>query len=93
VKVEILNGNGVPGTGEKVAAKIDLAKFQVVNSANADNFLHPITAIIVYSEDKAIVNAANELKNELEIGDIVSQPNGQDLADITVIVGQDYANK
>lgn len=93
VKVEILNGNGVPGTGEKVAAKIDLAKFQVVNSANADNFLHPITAIIVYSEDKAIVNAANELKNELEIGDIVSQPKGQDLADITVIVGQDYANK
>jgi polyisoprenyl-teichoic acid--peptidoglycan teichoic acid transferase len=93
VKVEILNGNGVPGIGEKVAEKIDLSKYQIVNSANADNFLHPITAIIVYSDDKAIVNAANELKNELEIGDIVSQPKGQDLSDITVIVGQDYAKK
>jgi len=92
-RVEILNGNGVPGIGEKVASQLDLGKFQIVNSANADNFNHPDTVIIIYSNDKETVSAAEEIKNELEVGRIEPHPKNQDVADITVIVGKDYASK
>ena len=92
-RVEILNGNGVPGIGKKVASQLDLQKFQVVNSANADNFDHPETVIIIYANDEDTVAAAEEIKNELEVGRIELRPKNQDVADITVIAGKDYASK
>ena len=92
-RVEILNGNGVPGIGKKVASQLNLQKFQVVNSANADNFDHPETVIIIYANDEDTVAAAEEIKNELEVGRIEPRPKNQDVADITVIVGKDYASK
>jgi anionic cell wall polymer biosynthesis LytR-Cps2A-Psr (LCP) family protein len=92
-RVEVLNGNGVPGIGEQVAARLDLDTFQIVNSANADSFEHAETVIIIYSQDAATVKAAEKLRNELEVGRIEAHPDTQDMADISVIVGKDYANK
>jgi anionic cell wall polymer biosynthesis LytR-Cps2A-Psr (LCP) family protein len=92
-RVEILNGNGVPGIGQKVASQLDPGAFQIVNSANADNFDHPETVIIIYSNDKNAISAAEKIKNELEVGRIESHPKIQDIADITIIVGKDYASK
>ena len=92
-KVEILNGNGVPGVGESVAAKLDMKKFLVVNSANADNFDHPDTVILVYENDPDVVNAAEQVKQQLEAGRIEFRPKTQDVSDITIIVGKDYAQK
>lgn len=93
VRVEILNGCGVPGIGEKVASQLDLGELRIVNSANADNFDHTETLVIVYSEDKGIVSAAEEIRKDLEVGRIESHPKAQDIADITVIAGKDYASK
>jgi len=93
VKIEVLNGCGVPGVGEKVSSSIDLSKYQIVNSGNADNFDHAETVIVVYSADKTIAAAAQELRNELQVGKIESHPQGQDTAQISVIVGKDFASK
>ncbi|PKQ27899.1 MAG: hypothetical protein CVT63_05570 [Candidatus Anoxymicrobium japonicum] len=92
-KIEILNGCGVPGIGQKVSPQIDLAKFQIVNSANADTFEHPETIIIVYSDKKEIIAAAEELRNELEVGKLESHLTVESMSDISVIVGKDYVNK
>lgn len=92
-KVEILNGNGVPGIGESVAAKLDMRMFQVVNSANADNFEHPDTVLLIYENDPGVVNAAEQVTKELEAGRIEFRPKTQDISDITIIVGKDYAQK
>lgn len=92
-KVEILNGNGVPGIGETVAARLDMRMFQVANSANADNFEHPDTVILVYENEPDTVHAAELVKNVLEVGRIEFRPRTQDISDITVIVGKDYAQK
>ena len=86
-------GCGVPGIGAKASAAIDLAKFQVVNSGNADNFNHPDTLIIVYSADPNILAAANQLRNELEVGTIQQQQSSQTVSDISVIIGKDFASK
>jgi len=93
VRLELLNGCGVPGIGAKASAAIDLAKFQVVNSGNADNFNHPDTLIIVYSADPNILAAAGELRNELEVGTIQQQQSSQTVSDISVIIGKDFASK
>ena len=93
VKVELLNGCGVPGIGAKASSRIDMGKFQVVNSANADNFDHADTAILVYSQDKSVLAAAEVLRNELEVGTVQPQPSSQAPSDITVILGKDFASK
>jgi anionic cell wall polymer biosynthesis LytR-Cps2A-Psr (LCP) family protein len=92
-KLEILNGNGVPGVGEQVASELDMNKFVVVNSANADSFEHPETVIIIYSNDPKIIRAAEEVKNTMEVGRIEVRDQTQDISDITVVVGKDYAQK
>lgn len=92
-KVEILNGNGVPGIGEDVASKLDMKKFQVVNSANAASFDYPDTVILIYESEQGIADAAEQVKRELEIGRIEFRPKTQDISDITIIVGKDYAQK
>jgi hypothetical protein len=92
-KVEILNGNGVPGIGEQVASKLDMNKFQVVNSANADSFEHPETVIIIYSDDSNVIKAAEQVKNSMEVGRIEVRDKTQDISDITIVVGKDYAQK
>ncbi len=92
-KVEILNGNGVPGVGEQVASKLDLDKFQVVNSANADSFDHSDTVILLYSNDQDLLRAAEQIRTALEIGRIEWRDKTQDVADITILVGKDYAQK
>lgn len=92
-RLEILNGCGVPGVGEKVAAEIDLNTFEVVSSANADSFDYPETVIIIYGEDKDVMSAAEQMREELEVGKIESHPKSHDISDITVIVGNDYASK
>lgn len=94
IRVEILNGCGVPGIGEKVAGEINLTKFRVVNTGNADNFDYPETVVIVYDNSKKdIVEAANVIRKELEVGKIEAHPQNQNLIDITVIIGKDYAGK
>jgi len=93
IRIELLNGCGVPGIGAKASSHIDLAKFQVVNSGNADNFNHPDTVIIVYGNDPEIVAAAGELRNELEVGTVQLQQSSQTVTDISVIIGKDFANK
>lgn len=93
VKIEVLNGCGVPGIGEKASARIDLSKYQIVNSANADNFEHPETLIIMYGDSRELAASADELRNELEVGKLQQAPRTQNLSDISVIVGKDFASK
>jgi len=68
-------------------------KYQVVNSANADSFDHPETVIIIYSNDTGVTKAAEQVKNSLEVGRVEVRDKTQDISDITVVVGKDYAQK
>jgi hypothetical protein len=47
VPVIVLNGNGVPGTGEAVAERIIPGGFRVAVSQNASDFDHAETLIVV----------------------------------------------
>ncbi|MBN2167974.1 MAG: LCP family protein [Actinobacteria bacterium] len=95
VKLELLNGCGVPGVGMEVASKLDLAEFKIVSSGNAGNFDYPESVIIIYgsTKDKELVSAAERVRNALEVGRIEFHEESGGPADITAIIGRDYANK
>ncbi|HEX6579301.1 MAG TPA: LytR C-terminal domain-containing protein [Actinomycetota bacterium] len=58
----MLNGNGVPGTGEAVAERIIPGGFRVAVSQNASDFDHPETPILVASpEDVALAERVRDL--------------------------------
>jgi len=98
VEVTILNGVGTPGIAAELSDILDSQlyesgknKFNVAEVGNADNFNYASTEIVVYASDEsAVMNAANDLKEILGGGNITT---GQDEiagSDIVIILGADY---
>ena len=88
VPVIVVNGNGEPGVGESVAAKIVPAGFRVVLSQNADRFDHQTTAVIASGDEH--VDAARRVQEALGVGEVQVTRVPSGLADVTIVVGKDY---
>lgn len=88
VPVIVVNGNGEPGVGESVAAKIVPAGFRVVLSQNADRFDHQTTAVIASGDEH--VGAARRAQEALGVGEVQVTRVPSGLADVTIVVGKDY---
>jgi LytR cell envelope-related transcriptional attenuator len=86
--VIVLNGNGVPGIGEKVAERLIPGGFRVAVSQNASEFDHPETLIVVGSPDD--VGLAERVRDLLGVGS-VSVSVGSGIAPVTVVVGEDFS--
>jgi polyisoprenyl-teichoic acid--peptidoglycan teichoic acid transferase len=93
VRVEVLNGNGVPQIGEKVSRILVPAGFRLVLDRNADRFTFPRTRIIVYTRDDSSLAIAKRIKELLKVGEIEIALQGQTLVDVTIVVGQDFASR
>lgn len=88
LRAEVRNGNGQPGVGESVGARLIPAGFRIVLSDNADTFDHQTTQIIAAGTENA--GAAQDAKEALGIGKVIVSQVSSGLADVSVIVGQDY---
>ena len=88
VPVIVVNGNGEPGVGESVAAKIVPAGFRVVLSQNADRFDHETTAVIASGDEH--LDAARRVQEALGVGEVQVTRVPSGLADVTIVVGKDY---
>jgi hypothetical protein len=88
VHVIVVNGNGEPGVGESVAAKIVPAGFRVVLSQNADRFDHETTAVIASGDEH--LDAARRVQEALGVGEVQVTRVPSGLADVTIVVGKDY---
>ena len=88
IRLVVLNGVGTPGIGEDVARVLVPEGFRLVASGNANTFDLKVTRIIASSrEDLA---AAERARGLLRVGEVQlgEQPAG--LADVTVVVGEDF---
>lgn len=92
-RVQILNGNGVPGIGEEVAAKLLPKGFKIVLGANARNFDYETTQIVIYSDSKKALALAGEIKDALGVGEVLISRQRQTIVDVTIVVGKDYLSK
>jgi hypothetical protein len=83
----VLNGNGLPGTGEAVAELIIPGGFRVAVSQNASAFDHAETLIVVGSPHD--VALAERVRDLLGVGS-VSVSVGW-IAPVTIVDGKDFS--
>ena len=93
VKVRVLNGVGEPGIATDMAKKLTDSGYRVVDTKNADTFGYAETQILIYSNKADQVEIAEKLKTILGVGKVIVNNLPQDVADVTVIIGKDYADK
>ncbi|MEW5947269.1 MAG: LCP family protein, partial [bacterium] len=84
VKIEVANGCGVSGIADTYARRLSYYGFQVVETANADNFEYDKTVLVVYRKTPFDSKIA-----ELIGAGIVPQPHVDAIAHMKLIVGKD----
>jgi len=100
VNLTILNGVGAPGLAVEVSGLLKSqvfesgkSKYNVLKEGNADNFNYDTTEILVYSGQAYVVEAANDIKNILEVGNIIAREDEGANSDIIIVLGADYKAK
>lgn len=91
-RVEILNGNGLAGSGIPVAEILVGDGFYIFRSGNADRFDYAASMVIAQGEDA--VPAARAAGSLLGIADVQLEsraPSG--VVDVSIIVGTDLASR
>lgn len=89
VRLQLLNGNGVPNVGLPVAARLVDGGYRVVLTDNADRFTYETTRIIVYEETAAMLAVAEDLQQRLGTGTIERATTPQSVVDVTIVIGAD----
>lgn len=84
-KIEVLNGNRIPGIAHNVANKMKELGFNVVNIDNADHFDYQKTVLILYSNDARLEEYVTNFLKDIQIVHKEQPNNG---IDMTIIVGK-----
>ncbi len=90
VRVQILNGNGVPGIGEEVAEKLSQENFRVLLSGNARSLDYEETLIVTYDSSERGIRIAERAQALLGVGEVQVSAQGQGIVDLTIVVGKDF---
>jgi hypothetical protein len=90
VRVQILNGNGVPGIGQEVAELLVGKGYRVILSGNAPRFDYKRTLIITYDSSAEGVAEANRAQELLGVGEVQVSAQEQGIVDLTIVVGKDF---
>jgi hypothetical protein len=98
IDVIILNGVGTPGIAAALSDTLKgqlyesgVNKFDVLEVGNADSFNYATSEIVVYTSDESVVmNAANDIKEILVVGNITTSQDEIANSDIVIILGADY---
>lgn len=90
VRIQVLNGVGVPGVGQQVDERLDRGQFRIVVTDNARHFDFTETQILVYDESDASLAAARRVREQLGVGTIQVSRQPQSVVDLTIVVGADF---
>jgi anionic cell wall polymer biosynthesis LytR-Cps2A-Psr (LCP) family protein len=90
VRVQILNGNGVPGIGARVARDLVGHGYRVLLTGNARELTHRKTLIVTYDSTNAGRAAAQRARELLGVGQVQVSAQQQGIVDLTIVVGKDF---
>lgn len=90
MRVDVRNGNGAPGIGERVAALLVPRGFAIELSGNAQNFSEEVTRIVIYDDQQDLRSQAAAIQKLLGVGKIELARRGQSVVDLTIVVGRDF---
>ncbi len=86
VRVQVLNGSGESGIGLRVAAWLRDGGFQVTEVRNADRQDYFASMVVARRGDLSL---AHEVAHYLGGPPVIRQEWGDELADVTVVIGSD----
>lgn len=89
-RVQILNGNGVPGIGQEVATRLVGEGFRVILSGNARRLDHERTLVITYDSSEETTALAERAIELLGVGRVQVSTQDQGIVDLTIVVGKDF---
>ena len=92
VRVQVLNGNGVPGIGQVVAEKLVGRGFRVILSGNARRLDYKRTLIVSYDDSEHGLGLAERAKELLGVGQVQVAGQQQGIVDLTIVVGKDFVD-
>ena len=90
VRVQVLNGNGIPGIGQDVADLLVGEGFRVILSGNAQRLDHEKTLVITYDSSEAGMALAERARELLGTGEVQISGQDQGIVDLTIVVGKDF---
>ena len=90
VRVQVLNGNGVPGIGQEVASLLVGEGFRVILSGNARRLDHEQTLVITYDDSADGLALAERARELLGTGEVQISGQEQGIVDLTIVVGKDF---
>ena len=91
IRVQVLNGVGVPGIGQMVDARLP-SDARITLTGNASSFDFEQTRILVYSEDAEALDVAERVQDALGVGTIQVSRQPQSVVDLTIVVGEDLVD-
>ena len=89
-RVQVLNGNGVPRIGQRVAELLGDGGYRVVLSGNADRFDYERTRIILHAAGPGVLEVAEDVRRRLGVGEVERAGTPQSVVDLTIVVGADF---
>ena len=93
IRVQVLNGNGVPGIGQEVAERLVGAGFRVVLTGNARRLDYERTLVITYDDTDDGRAAAERARRLLGVGEVQVSVQEQGIVDLTIVVGRDFLRR
>lgn len=90
VRVQVLNGNGVPGIGQEVAEVLIGAGFRVVLTGNARRLNYEDTLIITYDDSEQGQALAERVRKLVGVGEVQISEQSQGIVDLTIVIGKDF---
>ncbi len=91
-RVLVQNGVGTPGLAVSACDRLVKAGFSFAGSGNADNFNHQTSDVLIFDHSVATAELGDSVARALNlpVGDVQVSDNGQNVADVIVILGRDY---
>lgn len=90
IRVQVLNGNGVPGIGQDVADLLVGEGFRVILSGNARRLNYQKTLVVAYDSSEEGVALAERARELLGVGEVQVSAQQQGIVDLTIVVGKDF---
>jgi hypothetical protein len=90
VKIDILNGSGVPGSAGKVETLLTQAGFKTMDTGNADNFDYPSMQISVKTgQDELLTMLKDAVKSKYTVGQANTNLPASSKFDAVITVGKE----
>lgn len=88
--IQVLNGVGRPGIGQRVDEALEGLGFRIALSDNARHFDYAETQIVIYEETPAMLAVAEQVRAAMGVGTILVSRQPQSVVDLTIVVGADF---